>query len=189
MLLSNAMADALKITEFGNPILRKVAQNVPKEEIVSDEVQRLISDMRELVTSGTYGVGLAAPQVGRSLALSVITIRPTPSHPGREKFNTVIINPKYIGKGEKVPMWEGCMSFGSNESPVFAQALRYESIEAAWLDEKGRQHSELLQGFKAHVFQHETDHLEGILFVDRVEDSTSWTNEAEYKKLRNNSKN
>jgi peptide deformylase len=141
--------------------------------------------MQKLSKSGRYGVGLAAPQVGRSLALSVITIRPTPSHPGRELFETAIINPTYSGSGDLEPLWEGCLSFGSNQSPVFAQAMRYKTIQASWFDEDGKLHDETLHGFIAHVFQHETDHLNGILFVDRVKDPKTWMNESEYKKLQN----
>ncbi len=182
----------LKIIEFGNPILRKKTKQLSVEEITSEKVQRLIADMKYSVTHGEYGVGLAAPQVGMSLALSVITIRPTPSHPGRDVFESVIINPeivKYVG--QPVPLWEGCMSFGSNENPVFAQAMRHKKIQVKYYDEHAKLHQETLEGFVAHVFQHETDHLSGVLFVDRVEDSTTWMNAAEYLNMKetNSSKN
>jgi peptide deformylase len=173
----------MQITEFGNSILRKRARRLSLADIKSKEVKKLISDMRETITSGQYGVGLAAPQVGRSLAISVITIRPTPSHPERDNFETVIINPTYKGVGKKIDKWEGCMSFGSNSKPVFAKAKRYERVEATWLDQDGQERSENLSGIIAHVFQHETDHINGILFVDLVEDSKSWMNESEYKKM------
>ena len=76
----------LIITEFGNPILRKKAKRLNDKEIQSEETAQLIASMRSTVQSGEFGVGLAAPQVGTSVALSVILIRPTPSHPGRERY-------------------------------------------------------------------------------------------------------
>ncbi len=172
----------LKITEFGNPVLRKVAKLISDEEIKSPKFRQLIKEMSELVKSGEYGVGLAAPQVAVSKALSVITIRPTPSHPEREEFDMVIINPSYKGIGQKVDKWEGCMSFGAGQ-PVFAQTKRYEQIHAAYQDELGIEHKEQFSGLKAHVFQHETDHLNGVLFVDLVEDSKTWMSASEYKKM------
>lgn len=177
-------SQSLVITEFGNPILREPAKKVPVKDISSSNIQSLISDMKNVAKDGAYGVGLAAPQVGVGLALSVITIRPTPSHPGREVFESVIINPvilEYIG--EPISKWEGCMSFGSNTEPVFAQAIRHETILVNYYDETAKSHQRKLTGFLAHVFQHETDHLNGILFVDRVEDPKTWMNATEYKKM------
>lgn len=175
---------SLVITEFGNPLLREVAKKVSVKDIGSSKIQTLISDIKNKAKDGTYGVGLAAPQVGIGLALSVITIRPTPSHPGREVFESVIINPEIIEYiDEPVSKWEGCMSFGSNVDPVFAQAIRHETIKVTYYDETAKLHRKTLTGFLAHVFQHETDHLKGILFVDRVEDSKSWMNASEYKKM------
>ncbi len=174
----------LEIVQVGDRVLRQKAKKLTSSQIKSTEIQELIKAMKSLAKSGKYGVGLAAPQVGESLALSVITIRPTPSHPGRETFEAVIINPvvtKYIGK--PVPKWEGCMSFGSNESPLFAQSERYEEITVTYLDEQGNKHKETLDGFKAHVFQHEIDHLNGILFVDRITDSKTWMGAEQYKKM------
>lgn len=173
----------LTITEFGNPILRKVAKPLTSAQIKSKKIQSLISDMQELAKSGQYGVGLAAPQVGESLALSVITIRPTPSHKGRKKLDRVIINPNYVGIGIPEPHWEGCLSFGKDEATAFAQVPRFKKIKAEYIDEKGKEHNEELKGFEAHVFQHESDHLNGILFVDKVEDSTTWMTTSEYRKM------
>lgn len=175
---------SLTITEFGNPLLREIAKKVPVKDIGSTKIQTLISDMKNVAKGGTHGVGLAAPQVGVGLALSVITIRPTPSHPGREVFESVIINPEIIEYiDEPVSKWEGCMSFGSNIDPVFAQVPRHETIKVTYYDETTQFYERTLTGFLAHVFQHETDHLNGILFVDRVEDSKSWMNASEYKKM------
>lgn len=171
------------IIEFGNPILRAKARRLSAEEIKSEKIQQLITNLKDKVASEEYGVGLAAPQIGESVAVSVIAVKPTPSLPERKFFEAVIINPEIIEfTGGKTPLWEGCMSFGVGE-PVFAQVPRYKSIKVSYYDDNAIKHEETLDGFIAHVFQHETDHLNGVLFVDRVEDSKSWMNASEYKKM------
>lgn len=171
----------LKRTQFGNPILRTPAHEVDSGEIASTKVQSLIRDMYYTLTTKKYGVGLAAPQVGVPLRLSVIYIQPTSHRPDVQKFQQVIINPSFEPIGRREQMWEGCLSFAGAKDSVFAKALRYKKIRARWYDEDGVYHDEVLSGLPAHVFQHETDHLNGILFVDRVKDSTSWMNAAEYR--------
>jgi peptide deformylase len=99
----------------------------------------------------------------------------------------VIINPEIVDhKGRQVGMWEGCISFSSLNAPVFAKASRWPEVKARYYDEKGIRYEKWLSGLAAHVFQHETDHCNGILFVDRVKDSTTWMNASEYKKMRKN---
>jgi peptide deformylase len=173
----------LKRTEFGNPILQTPSKKLTKKEISSEEIHQLIADMRHTVSVKKYGVGIAAPQVGRPVALSVISIKKTPARPEAHEFNEVIINPSFEGLGKQEEMWEGCISFSAMQSPVFAKAVRYKRIRAKWIDEKGIYHEEDLDGLIAHVFQHETDHLNGILFPERVKDHRSWMNANEYKKM------
>jgi peptide deformylase len=79
-------------------------------------------------------------------------------------------------------MWEGCQSCGSGDDILYGKALRYSEIKATWLDEFGELHHARLDGFVAHVFQHETDHLNGVLFVDRVRDSRTFMMADEYMK-------
>ena len=172
----------LKLTRAGNPILGEIMPIVPKEEILSEKVQSLISDIRYTNQQKEYGVGLAAPQVGVRLALSVIGIKPTPARPDVEPFDQVIINPQYEGIGRRTGLWEGCQSVSSGNDILWAKALRYKEIHAKWLDETGMYHEENLTGLVAHVFQHETDHLNGILFMDRVRDTKSYMMADEYKK-------
>jgi peptide deformylase len=81
-------------------------------------------------------------------------------------------------------MWEGCLSSGKASFSLFAKVPRFKKINAIWLDENGKHHEEQLEGLVAHVFQHETDHLDGILFVDKVTDSKSYMVESEYRKMR-----
>lgn len=172
----------LKLTRAGNPILRDEMPHLTTPEIKSDKVQQLIQDIRYTNETKKYGVGLAAPQVGERLALSVIGIKPTPNRPDREPFESVIINPAYKGVGHRIGMWEGCQSFGKGNNLLFGKALRYKKIKASWYDENARFHNEQLEGFVAHVFQHETDHLNGILFVDRVRDTKTFMLADEYRK-------
>lgn len=172
----------LRLTRFGNPILRETARQLTHEEIKSDEIQQLIADIRYTNQMKRHGVGLAAPQVGAGVALSVIGIKPTPSRPHLEPFDQVIINPTYHGIGRRIGMWEGCQSSGTGKDTLFARTLRYKKIRATWYDEHAVHHDEELSGFVAHVFQHETDHLSGILFVDRVRDTTTYTMADEYRR-------
>lgn len=174
--------ETLEITRFGNPVLRKKAKKLTDAEIHSEETQMLIKNVREILTTERYGVGLAAPQVGKSLAMSVIGIKPTPNRPNLQRFDTVIINPGYEGIGKISSMWEGCISCGTDDDTLFAQVPRYEKVKATWLDDKAKKHEEILDDFVAHVFQHETDHLEGILFVDKVKDTNSFMMADEYRK-------
>lgn len=177
------MPKILRLTRLGNPILRKVARQLSPEEIRGDSIQALIHDMRHTLVEKEYGVGLAAPQVGKNLALSVIGIKPTPNRPTLEPFETVLINPEIVeAYGELEPMWEGCISCGTGNDTLFAQVPRYERIRLRWLNENGEQREEVLSGFVAHVAQHETDHLNGIMFVDQVKDPLTFMMADEYRK-------
>lgn len=171
------------ITRLGNPILRQKARHLTKQEILSEEIRNLIADMKETVGTKKYGVGLAAPQVGESIALSVIAIKPTPNRPELEPFDRVIINPEIIEThGYRTQRWEGCISAGKNKDTLFAKVPRYKSVTLKWTDEQGEEHVEKLTSFAAHVAQHEVDHLNGILFVDKVKNPTSYMMSDEYIK-------
>lgn len=176
------MVTKLKLQRFGNPILRQTARRLAVDEITSPEIQELIRSIRDLNATKQYGVGLAAPQVGVGIALSVIGIKPTPTRPDVTPFETVIINPSYEGIGRRMGMWEGCQSCGRGSDTLYGRALRYRRIHAMWLDQNAVLHDEELSGFVAHVFQHETDHLDGILFVDRVQDTHTYMMADEFRK-------
>ena len=175
------MSKILKKTEFGNPILRAVAQRLNKDEILSDKIQTLIADMYYTVERKQYGVGLAAPQVGRSVAISVIAIKSTPSRPDLEPEKLTIINPEIVQfYGRKASMWEGCIS----GLELYAQVPRYKKLRLTWMDEQAHEHEQDFDGFIAHVLQHEVDHLNGILYVDKIRDTKSIITIREYKKMR-----
>jgi peptide deformylase len=172
----------LRRTQFGNPILRSITQKLIDSEINSQQTQELIQNMRYTLENRKYGVGLAAPQVGESVSLSVIGIKPTPTRPYLKPEELVIINPKITKTyGAKVPMWEGCVSGGE----IYGQVPRYEKVRLEWQDGKAAKHQQDFEGFIAQVIQHEVDHLNGILYMDRVVDPTTYMTFSEYKKMRN----
>ncbi|HUC95804.1 MAG TPA: peptide deformylase [Candidatus Saccharimonadia bacterium] len=171
----------LKRTQFGNPILRAQTKQLSVSEIKSVDIQSFLKDMRYTLDKKQYGIGLAATQVGRDLAISVVGLKPTPTRPNIEKLDMVLINPritKFYGK--KTGMWEGCIS----GSELYGKALRYEKVRLSWLDENAKKHEKDFEGILAQVIQHEVDHTNGILFVDRVKDPKTYTTFSEYRKLR-----
>jgi peptide deformylase len=177
------MPKILKLTRVGDPILREKCRTLSAKEILSPEIQELIADMRYTSEKEAYGVGIAAAQVGRAIALSMIAIKPTPTRPNLERFETILINPEIVEVyGEKEPMWEGCMSCGTGDDILYAQVPRYTSVKIKWTDEFAKQREEVLEGFAAHVAQHETDHTNGILFLDKVVDTSSYMMADEYRK-------
>lgn len=173
----------LRRTLFGNPILREKARHLTEDEILSKDIQLLIAAMRDSLTTRKFGVGLAAPQIGRSIALSVIAIKPTPNRPNVEKVDMVVINPEVVRTyGRRTGMWEGCLSFGSGPDSPYAKALRYKKIRVRYFDESAKRHEADFEGLTAHVLQHEIDHLNGVLFVDRVKDPKTYITQSEYRK-------
>lgn len=174
----------MKIIEFGHPLLRQKAKTLSEKEIRSLKVQKLIKEMQEFLVPKKMGVGLAAPQVGEGLSLAVISIRPVKNRKDVEEFDLVIINPKIVRMfGKRRQEWEGCISGGALRSGLFAKVPRYKKIELEYRDEKGRKHQEIFDGLPAHVIQHEVDHLNGILFVDKVKDTKTFRTYSEYIKL------
>lgn len=177
------MPEVLPITRLGNPLLRDKARRLNKAEILSADIQNLVANIRYSLEKKKYGVGLAAPQVGKSVSLSVIAIKPTPTRPDVVPFSVVIINPEIIETyGRRTQLWEGCLSTGAGKNTLYAKVPRYKKIKLRWLDEKAIPHEEILEGLAAHVAQHEVDHLNGVLFVDLVKDNSTYMLADEYRK-------
>jgi len=154
----------LKIARLGHPVLRKVAESIPPEQITSPEIQTLIRDMLETMVEYN-GVGLAAPQVHVSRRLLIAGGEE--DEDGRMKLR-VFINPEItIPEAETFGMFEGCLSVpglrGYVERPAAASITAF--------NEKGEQFNLELEGFPAVVIQHELDHLDGILYTDRLADT------------------
>jgi len=157
-----------KVIKMGNPLLREVAKEFTKDEILSGDMQDLITDMWD--TMYAYdGIGLAAPQIGLSRQLAVIHLEEDseryPELVESKKF--IIFNPSISVLDEtKQEFWEGCLSVPGLRGPV----SRPRKIKVDYLDENAKENSIELEDFLATVFQHELDHLFGKLFVDRMED-------------------
>ena len=141
--------------------------------------------MQNLLLDKKLGIGLASTQIGESVSLAVIELQKTKARPDIERSSLVIINPKITKvSGNKTQMWEGCISSGAGKAGLFAKVPRYKKIELEYLDENAVKHKKEFSGLSAHVIQHEVDHLNGILFVDKVKDSTTYMTYSEYRKLK-----
>src|SRR5665213_17911 len=169
----------LKVAQLGHPILRKLAKKVPAKEIKTERIQMLIDDMIE--TMREYeGVGLAAPQVHESLQIAIMEIGDNPRYPDEESVpTTVFINPviTFLTE-EKMEVWEGCLSVTGLRGAV----SRPSRIRLQALDRDGQEIDREYEGFPAVAIQHETDHLFGKVFLDRMTDMTKLAFVDEYRK-------
>jgi peptide deformylase len=170
-----------EIVEIGNPVLRERAREVTPEELRTHAVQSLIDDMIETMR-GANGAGLAANQVGETLRVAVVEVRPgNPRYPYKPPIPlTVIVNPVIDPLDDDVEQInEGCLSVPDLRGEV----PRHVSIRLRYLDREGVEHEEVRRGLTAGTFQHELDHLDGVLFVDRVEDPRTLTSWAEFERF------
>lgn len=172
------MAQQRKITELGNPVLRQMAEGV--EDISDRETQELIDDMI-LTAAEANGVGIAAPQVSQSLRIFIIAGTASARYPDAPETETkVIINPEIVSVSEELEKgWEGCLSIPG----LRALVPRHKSIRAVYRDRDDNLVEESFSDFAARVFQHEYDHINGVVFLDRVESSLEIVTENEYMKL------
>ena len=165
----------LKVVKYGDPVLRKKGARI---ESITPEVKKLIGDMFE--TMYAYkGVGLAAQQVGHALQLTVIDVRGVTDRPSTlelkgkaadvgEFMPVVLINPELTLVGDQAAGPEGCLSFPE----VFAEISRPQLVDVKALNEKGKPIEFRAGGLLSRAVQHETDHLNGILFIDRMDKKT-----------------
>lgn len=157
----------LKVTRLGHPVLRKVAENISVKELKSAAMQRFIDDMIE--TMKEYdGVGLAADQVFTSKQLAVLEVADNPRYPDKGKVPlTVLVNPKITPMSDEMEAdWEGCLSIPD----LRGQVPRYKHIHVTALDRAGHKLDFVAKGFHARVIQHEYDHLNGKVYLDRMGD-------------------
>lgn len=149
---------------YGQPVLRKVAEDIDKDY---PELEKLIADMFETLTHSD-GIGLAAPQIGLPIRVVVIDLDPLKEDlPEYTNFRHAYINAHILerdDKSEKVSSEEGCLSIpGIHES-----VTRPTRIRVKWMDENFEEHDEWIDGYLARVMQHEFDHLDGVMFTDRL---------------------
>lgn len=164
----------LKIVQVGEPVLRQVGRELSTQEIRSEEIQSLIELMHDTLRDAP-GVGLAAPQIGESLQLAVIEDLPeysrnlTPEQMAERERQPVpfhvIVNPKLTGIGEPdVEFFEGCLSLNGFTGMV----PRYRSVRVECLDENAKPKVIEASGWYARILQHEIDHLNGRIYIDRM---------------------
>ena len=157
-----------EIVTVGDPVLRERAREITPEELRSPEVQRLIDDLIETKRAAN-GAGLAANQVAETLRIAVAEVRPgNPRYPYKPPIPlTVIVNPLIEPlDAELAQINEGCLSVPNLRGEV----PRHLNIRVRFTDREGEEHDEVRRGLTAGTFQHELDHLDGTLFVDRVTD-------------------
>ena len=166
------------VLQLGNPLLRQIAS--PVTVFDSPEFLDCLSSMQTLMKSGN-GVGIAAPQIGVSLQIVIVASRPTNRYPhAPEMPATILCNPQLeILDPTLVKDWEGCLSVPG----IRALVPRYQAIRIRFQDRDGKSQQIDLNDFPARVFQHEFDHLQGLVYLDRVESSRDIVAESEYLKL------
>jgi peptide deformylase len=169
----------LKVARLGHPVLRQQAQPVPVGDIRSADVQRLIDDMVE--TMREYdGAGLAANQVHSLLQIAVIEVETNPRYPDAPGIPlTVIINPVVTPlTDEREDGWEGCLSVPDMRGVV----SRHTAVRLECYDREANRVDLVAKDFFARVIQHETDHLQGFVYVDRMRDLRTLSHIAEWNK-------
>ena len=165
----------LPVVKYGHPALRQKGAHIAS---ITVAIRQLIADMIETMNA-SKGIGLAAQQVGQALQVTVLDLRAVPERPSTLELKgkpadvsgfmpLVLINPQVKPVGEPVAGPEGCLSFPE----IYAEISRPESVDVKALNEKGKPVEFRCGGLLARAVQHETDHLNGILFIDRMDRNT-----------------
>lgn len=172
------MTQPCEIAQLGAKVLRQQAEVV--QHVDSPDIQQIIKDMQTTLAAA-QGVGLAAPQISRLKRIIIVASRPITRYPTAPLMvPTVMVNPVFETlSDEKEKDWEGCLSIPG----IRALVPRFKAINVQYTDEQGRLIEQKLEGFVARVFQHEADHLEGKVYLDRVESTEDIISESEYFKL------
>jgi peptide deformylase len=159
-----------EVVQIGDPVLREPAREVAAEEIGSPEIQALIDDLID-TKRATHGAGIAANQVGEAVRVAVVEVEEgNPRYPYKPPVPlTVMVNPVIEPVGaETVEINEGCLSVPD----LRGYLTRHLAVRVSYLDRDGMEHEEVRSGLTAGTFQHEVDHLNGTLFVDRADPRT-----------------
>ena len=167
----------LNILERDNPVLRQIAKPVAKTEIGSTKINAVLKTMSLAMHSQKDGVAIAAPQIGESLQIFMISgsllKEADPKYKGEEK-DLIFINPKIIkASKEKKEVEEGCLSVRW----IYGKVRRSVRVTLEALDENGQKIERGASGLMAQIFQHETDHLNGVLFIDKARETWEMTEE------------
>ena len=171
------MARILQVAQLGDPVLRRVAEPVREiDQSVRDLIDDLFATSRE-----ANGAGIAAPQIRVSRRVFILSIRPTVRYPNAPDMEPVaVINPEILWTSNALEKdWEGCLSVPGIRGLV----PRPDAVRVRYLDRDGEPVEREFSGFAARVFLHENDHLDGITWLDRVEDNRDIITEREYLRL------
>lgn len=170
----------LDILQIGQPLLRERARELSRGELASPETQSFIDDLVETMRAAN-GAGIAAPQVGRSIRVCAIEVKDNPRYPYKPNIPlTILVNPVLTAvAGETFDNYEGCLSVPNLRGVVRRAAV----VKLTAWDREGFDISREIRGLTAGTFQHETDHLDGKLFLDRVEDTTTLATWAEFDRF------
>lgn len=162
----------LPIATVGHPVLRERARELSREELASAEMQQLIDDMIDTMRHAN-GAGIAANQVHVPVRITVIEVNQNPRYPYKPRIPlTVVVNPVIEPiDDELVEINEGCLSVPNLRGNVF----RHVNVRVRYWDRHGVEYDEVKRGLTAGTFQHECDHLDGMLFLDRVVDTRTLT--------------
>jgi peptide deformylase len=169
-----------EIVTIGHPVLRERAREVTPDEISSAPIQQLIDDLIDTMRNAN-GAGIAANQVGEAVRVAVIEVNNNPRYPYKPTIPlTVVINPVIDAiDDERFDVNEGCLSVPNLRGEV----SRLVSVRVRYLDRDGVAHDEIKRGLTAGTFQHECDHLDGTLFVDRVTDPTTFSTWEQFERF------
>lgn len=168
------------ILHVGNPLLRERSREVSREELASPEMQQLIDDLIDTMHAAN-GAGIAAPQVGELVRIATIEVTENPRYTYKPRIPlTIVINPIIEPlDDELVEVNEGCLSVPNMRGNV----MRHVNVRVRWWDRDGVEHDEIRRGLTAGTFQHECDHLDGLLFLDRVHDTRSLTTWEQFERF------
>ena len=169
-----------KIALIGHPVLRQRARELSREELATGEMQHFIDDLVETMRDAN-GAGIAANQVYEPIRVCVIEVNANPRYPYKPNWPlTILVNPVVSPTtSEKFVNFEGCLSVPN----LRGQVPRYTRVSVRAWDRDGREVELDVKGLMAGTFQHELDHLDGTLFVDRVEDTRSLCTWAEFDRF------
>ena len=168
------------ILHVGNPLLRERSREVTHEELASPEMQQLIDDLIDTMHAAN-GAGIAAPQVGELVRIATIEVTENPRYPYKPRIPlTIVVNPIIEPlDDELVEVNEGCLSVPN----MCGNVMRNVNVRVRWWDRDGVEHDEIRRGLTAGTFQHECDHLDGLLFLDRVHDTRSLTTWEQFERF------
>jgi peptide deformylase len=167
-----------QIAQLGHPVLRTPAK--PVELPVNDSLRAFADDLMATMLDAD-GVGIAAPQVYESLQVFIVASRPSPRYPDAPKMEPeVVVNPEIVWRSEEIVKgWEGCLSIPG----IRGHVPRHRRIRTRYLTLAGIEVERVFEDFVARVFQHEDDHLRGVIFLDRLESNRDIITEKEFRKL------